>query len=197
MTSEQIVKEFLEGKGLIVNRFSKKEIREKKTPDYKIYHGDSLVFYCEVKESEKDTWLSEKLEKAAADEIVGGSRSDPIFNRLTTHIHKAKKQFESVNPSHETPNILAFYNADEGCGLNDLLGVVSGGFMSENGPIKGVYERYSEGRLKEDLEHIDLVIWLDKYKPFRYLFVKQDHALNQLLSTYFKYDYGSTYWINT
>ena len=42
-------------------------------------------------------WINEKLKEAKPLEIVGGGRSDPTFNRLSSHIHNARKQFDAVN----------------------------------------------------------------------------------------------------
>ena len=190
MNSEDIVKVFIESKGLIIERFSKEELRSMKTPDFKVFHGEDFAFYCEVKESEEDQWINNKLKDATPGEVVGGSREDPVFNRLTTHIHKARKQFDSVNPEHIIPNVLSFYNSDENYGFNDLLGVVTGNFYGDDGTCDKIYGKYSDGRLKDDLTHIDLIIWLDRFKPMRYYFVTQVEEVCLRLSEYLNYNYS-------
>ena len=93
-------------------RFTVKEMAASKTPDFRVFSGNDLEFYCEVKSPEEDTWLDGQLDNPVLEEIVGGIRNDPIFNRLSAHIHKARKQFDAVNPMEAYPNVLAFYNQD-------------------------------------------------------------------------------------
>ncbi len=95
---EEKVKKYLEERGFTCKRFSKKETRAGKTPDFRVFRNGDFVFFCEVKSSPKDYWLDKLLEGAPPGQIVGGGRSDPIFNRLTTDIHSAVKQVEAVNP---------------------------------------------------------------------------------------------------
>lgn len=88
---------WLAEKGLTTERFSKQEMRRGRTPDFRIWKGDELRAFCEVKSSPEDQWLNIQIEKAAPGAIAGGSRSDPIFNRLAADIHEAVKQFDAVN----------------------------------------------------------------------------------------------------
>jgi len=171
MDVEEIVKEFLSGYGLRSDKFDKEELRNGKTPDYRVYKNDNVLFsYCEVKNAQKDTWLDDKLVEANPGEIVGGLRKDPVFNRLSTHIHTARKQFDAVNKNEELPNILAFYNEDEQSGFLDLMAVTTGNFFAEGGAVFPIYKHISEGRVKEDIAKIHLFIWLDAHKPHRFLF---------------------------
>lgn len=103
-------------------------------------------------------------------EIVGGLRKDPVFNRLSAHIHKARKQFNAVNKEENIPNVLAFYNEDNMSGFLDLLAVTTGNFFAEGGAVFPFYKNFSEGRIKSDIEKIHLFIWIDANKPHRFLF---------------------------
>jgi len=170
VSPEDKVKEFLETYQLRPERFTSAEMASGKTPDFRVFSGSDLKLYCEVKSPEQDTWLDDQLDAAMPGEIVGGLRNDPIFNRLTAHIHKARKQFDAVNPTEAFPNVLAFYNQDTNSGFLDLLAVTTGNFFSEDGSVFPIYKNYSEGRVKEDIEKIHLFIWLDVNKPHRFLF---------------------------
>lgn len=170
MDSEAIVKNFLLTFGLKAVRFDKKSMNSGKTPDFKILQHDVLIFYCEVKNTKEDEWLSGLLEHAEPDELAGGLRNDPVFNRLTKHIHKARKQFVAVNQTEELPNVLSFFNEDEQSGFLDLLAVATGNAYTESGSTLPIYKIFSEGRVKNDLQEIHLVIWLDTNKPHRFLF---------------------------
>ena len=186
--SETVIAEFLGVYGLSTERYSKSERRTGKTPDYKVLHDGQLKFFCEVKNSEKDKWLDGLLDQAAPGEIVGGLRNDPVFNRLTNHIHKARSQFDAVNPEEELPNVLAFHNEDEHAGFLDLLAVTTGNFFADDGSVHPIYKNYSEGRVKTDIEKIHLFIWLDVNNPFRFLFNTINSRYQEDLCSLFRYD---------
>src|SRR5580692_9805742 len=124
--AEQFAADYLKRHNLRTERFNKKQMRVSKTPDYRVFKGADLVSYCEAKHVQHDDWLDKKLAEAQPLQLVGGPRPDPVFNRLTTHIHTAHKQFIAVNPDHDYPNILVFANSDAHCTFtNDLLGVLT------------------------------------------------------------------------
>ena len=189
MNPEQVVKDFLSGYGLRSEKFDKTQIGIGKTPDFRIFINTDLVFYCEVKNAQKDMWLDEKIAKADPGEIiVGGIRKDPVFNRLSAHIHKAHKQFDAVNKNESLPNVLAFYNEDKQSGFLDLLAVTTGNFYAEGGEVYPIYKNFSEGRIKADIEKIHLIIWLDVHKPYRFMFNLANNRFQNELCSIFEYD---------
>src|ERR1700756_1314742 len=95
--SERFATNYLAEHGLRVERFSKSQMRQSKTPDFRVFRQTELVAYCEAKLVRPDDWLDKQID-ALPGELVGGLRPDPVFNRLTTHIHKAVQQFNAVNP---------------------------------------------------------------------------------------------------
>ena len=146
------------------------------------------MLFCEVKNSEKDSWLDDLLDGVNPGEVAGGLRSDPVFNRLTTHIHKARKQFDAVNPREDLPNVLAFHNEDKHAGFLDLLAVTTGNFFADDGTVHPIYKNFSEGRVKSDIERIHLFIWLDEFKPYRFLFNTINSRYQNRLCALFGYD---------
>lgn len=188
MDSEQVVKDFLSGYGLRSEKFDKKQLGIGKTPDFRVYINGELIFYCEVKNAQKDMWLDEKFEKAALGEIVGGLRKDPVFNRLSAHIHKARKQFDAVNKDENLPNVLACCNEDQQSGFLDLLAVTTGNFFAEGGAVFPIYKNFSEGRIKADIEKIHLFIWIDAHKPHRFLFNTINSKYQNELCSIFGFD---------
>jgi hypothetical protein len=188
VSPEDKVKEFLEKYQLSPERFTAAEMASGKTPDFRVFNGSDLELYCEVKSPEEDTWLDDQIDTAMPGEIVGGLRNDPIFNRLTDHIHKARKQFDAANPAESFPNVLAFYNQDKNSGFLDLLAVTTGNFFSEDGSVFPIYKNYSEGRAKKDIEKIHLFIWLDKHKPHRFLFNTINSKFQSSLCLRFGFD---------
>src|SRR5213595_3426775 len=116
---EQYSADFLARRDFRTERFARAEMASSKTPDFRVYKGSDFTFYCESKHVQHDDWLDKQLATAAPLEIVGGARPDPIFNRLTVHIHEAAKQFGAVNPDRGVPNVLIFTNSDAQCGFPD------------------------------------------------------------------------------
>ena len=89
-----LVAAYLEGHGLRPSHFSKNETRAGKTPDYRVMDEVELFAYCEVK-SPRDEWLDEQMDQMEPGDIVGGPRSDPVFDRLSKMVEKAAKQFDA------------------------------------------------------------------------------------------------------
>lgn len=163
-SAEQEIKIYLESLGFKPDSFSKDELKGGKTPDFRVFKDDSQVFYCEVKMIAKDQWLNNQLQNSKPGEIVGGSRNDPIFNRISDDIHQAYKQFQSVNAGWHVPNVLAFVNHDNSCSKNDLIEVLTGNFYASDGTVHPTMKRVSEGRIKEEKRFISLYIWMQNGK---------------------------------
>jgi hypothetical protein len=133
---------------LRTERFSLAETRQGKTPDFRIFRANKLVAYCEVK-SPRDGLLYDQLEDAAPCAIVGGSRPDPTFNRIASHVEKATRQFDSVNPEREIPNILCFVNWAAENGFQDLEETLTG-YLSLQGGQRAPTMLNCQRRLKSD-----------------------------------------------
>ena len=155
-----MVAAMLRGHDLQALPFSKEEVRAGKTPDFRVMDGVRLVAYCEVK-SPRDEWLDSQIDQAEPGEIFGGSRSDPVLNRLSKMIEKAAEQFDAVNPNRSVPNILAIVNHDDASHPGDLIETLTGMFHADNGTRHPTSRNVSEGRIREAKYRIDLYIWID------------------------------------
>lgn len=164
---EMLVANELSKHGLRCEAFTKTEMAQRKTPDFKVFRGDEFVFFCEVKEIAADQWQD-------------GLRSDPTFNRLVDDIHTSVKQFDSVNQDCLYPNVLAFVNNDYMCGSLDMVGVLTGRLLLEGGGSTDIYRKYSEGRIKKEKNRIHLYLWFDSFKANKLLFNTDSQHLNQL-----------------
>jgi hypothetical protein len=163
--AERFAADYLKRHDLRTERFKKGEMRVGKTPDYRVFKEADFVVYCEAKHVQHDDWLDKKLAESRPLQLVGGLRPDPIFNRLTAHIHTAHKQFIAVNPDHAHPNILMFYNSDRHCSFTgDLLGVLTGNFYGEGGVVDPIFKEFSDGRIKYEKMTIDVYVWWDSWK---------------------------------
>jgi hypothetical protein len=186
LQDEELVIKLLAEKGLRAERFSKAEMRQGKTPDFRVFQGGALKFFCEVKSVEDDTWLDRQLDAAAPGQIVGGLRDDPVYNRLTADIHQVTAQFLAVNPDSKIPNLMVFVNHDSMCDEQDMAGVLTGQFFSDDGTSHRIYTKYSEGRIKNEKDLIHLFCWVEEGR-YRALMFNQAHpvhcnALCELLS---------------
>ncbi|HEV3040556.1 MAG TPA: hypothetical protein VHA33_22525 [Candidatus Angelobacter sp.] len=104
-----------------------------------------------------------QLDNAPPLTLVGGARPDPVYNRITTHIHNAANQFKALNPNREFPNVLVFTNSDHHCGMPDLMSVLTGNFYSDSGSVEPIFKEFSEGRIREEKHTIDLYVWHDDW----------------------------------
>jgi len=161
---EQFAIAFWAKHGFEAVRFGKAEMRKSKTPDFRIFKEDQFILYCEAKHVQYDGWLDEQLATPKPLGLVGGLRHDPVFNRLSSHIHLAAQQFDAVNHDQEFPNILVFTNSDSHCGFPDLLAVVTGNFYAESGAVESIYKNISDGRIREEKLTIDLYVWFNEWK---------------------------------
>lgn len=182
---EKRVKSYLEGKGFTAERFSRTETCAGKTPDFRVFQNGKFLFYCEVKSSAEDLCLDKQLNAAAPDELVGGAKNDPIFNRLTADIHEAVKQFDAVNKDQKYSSVLALVNHDDMCGFNDLLGILTGNFYANDGTAHPIYRQFSHGRIKDEKGKVHLFIWLDDHKPDRLLFSQTNEIHHATLCAVF------------
>ena len=163
--AEQFAEAYVKQRDLRTERFLKAEMRLKKTPDFRVLKEGELVTYCEAKHVQQDTWPDDLLETVQPLEVVGGPRPDPIFNRLTAHIHTAHKQFIAVNPNHDLPNVLVFANSDKQCTYKgDLLAVLTGNFYGDHGEVEHIFGQFSDGRIKFEKMTIDAYVWWNCWK---------------------------------
>ncbi|WP_145146534.1 hypothetical protein [Paenibacillus xylanexedens] len=142
---QNIVKTFLEEKGLVVNKILESNI---KTPDFEALKNDQLVFYCEEKTLDYDDFE--------------GCKDDSTFNAISRHLHTAVKQFKSINPNHDVPNILAIVNMDTLKGIHDLFTSLTGYALLDNGKYLRMHK--VGHRTMDDKEHVDLYLWFDRDK---------------------------------
>lgn len=188
LEDEELVARLLAAKGLRAERFSKAERRQGKTPDFRVFKNDALKFFCEVKSVEEDTWLDKQLNVAAPGQIVGGLRDDPVFNRLTDDIHQAVAQFLAVNPDSDVPNVMAFVNHDSMCDEQDMVGVLTGQFLADDGASHRIYTKFSEGRIKNEKYRVHLFCWVEQGRFRSLTFNQADLAHFNALCDLFAYD---------
>jgi hypothetical protein len=164
-SDEALVLGYWQGKGFEVGPFAKQEMRDFKTPDFRLSRGGSQVAVCEVKSFQRDSWLEDQLKDAAPGTLVGGLRNDPVFNRITNAIHTAFRQFESVNSDGRLLNFLFMVNHDTSAKPEDLDRVLTGYEDPLHGRFDPTCLQFSAGRIREEKCKIDLYVWLDFLKP--------------------------------
>ncbi|RXT14878.1 hypothetical protein [Ammoniphilus sp. CFH 90114] len=161
---QENVKKFLESYRLEVNKI---EEGEEKTPDFEVSFQGERVFFCEEKTLEYDDFE--------------GCKNDSTYNAISNHIHKATKQFNSVNPNHDIPNVLAFTNLDTLKDIHDLFITITGKALLEQG---GLLKIRNVGRIEADLDFIDLFLWFDKDKFINFMLGKNSKYEKDLLNIF-------------
>lgn len=152
--------QYLEKFDLCPIPFTKDEKRRSKTPDFRVFRDGEFAFFAEVKTIEEDRWLDELLDSVPPGVIVGGSKPDPTYNTLSAKITQAAKQFLAVNLTNAEPNVLLFSCFEGGVDYGDLLSVLTGYAFLEGGEREIAFTKYSEGRIRDDRNLIDLYVWL-------------------------------------
>jgi hypothetical protein len=147
--------------GLRAEQFSKHELRQDRdTPDFRLYRGDELVGFCEVKSPNDDDWLAKEIRQAPPLRAGIAARRDPTFNRLARLIEKAVEQFDSVNPDRALPNILVLINWADANHFEDLEETVRG-WRKFDGVRVVTVPQIAEGRIATLKDRIDLYVWID------------------------------------
>jgi len=142
---EALVKEYLEGLGLDVERISAGG-EGVKTPDLRVFRKGFSEALCEVKS------ISERRDRDG---------QDSTFNRLAAHIHLAVKQLVSANPSAGPLNLVAIVNHEPVIDERDLIGALTGTFYTDRGKLHPTC-KYVEGRIKEDASNVDAYLWFQE-----------------------------------
>ncbi len=166
-SDEALVLDYWQGKGFEVAAFAKNEMRDLKTPDFRLSRDGHEVALCEVKSFQRDEWLEDQLKNALSGELVGGLRPDPIFNRISNAIHTAFKQLDSVNSDHRLLNFLFLVNHDTSAKAEDLDRVLTGYEDPLHERFDPTCMQFSEERIREEKKRIDLFVWMDFLKPDR------------------------------
>ncbi|HVZ85135.1 MAG TPA: hypothetical protein VG893_15780 [Terracidiphilus sp.] len=160
-SDEALILGYWQGKGFTVTGFSKRELRDMKTPDFLLARNGQEIALCEVKSYQRDAWLEEQMKQVAPGELAGGLRNDPIYNRISHSIHTAVQQFSSVNADHSRLNFLVLVNHDTSARYKDLVSVLTGYWDPLGGDFDRTHLQFSEGRIREDKKQIDLCVWLE------------------------------------
>ncbi|MGO9318092.1 MAG: hypothetical protein ACLPXT_01735 [Terracidiphilus sp.] len=160
-SDEAFVLGYWQSKGFEVSSFAKREMRDLKTPDFRLSRDGVEVALCEVKSFQQDSWLEDQLKNAKPGELVGGLRNDPVFNRVSNAIHTAFKQFESVNSDHRLLNFLFLFNHESSAGPVDLDRVLTGREDPRHGLYDLTCEQFSEGRIRLEKHRVDLYVWFE------------------------------------
>lgn len=155
---EQMITDFLAPLGFTAERFTSQQKKDfGQTPDFRVFKGTEIAFFCEV--------------KSVFDDGFEGFRKDPTPNKISNKIHEAAKQFRSVNPNRELPNVLVFVNHEQGTDVQDLGSAFEGVFYADEGQRYPIYKKYSEGRIKDEKLEIDLFLWFQPDEDTYWRFV--------------------------
>lgn len=173
--SEEAIKKYLENNGYRVELFTKKEMRKEnnKTPDFKVYSGNDLSFYCEVKEAED----------FPIDNYNGNIELDKDEDKVLGLINKACNQFLSVNPKHTVPNVLAIYNKRLGTDILDFKFAFEGKWITKRGSFYQRPNNDAYRRIETKKVNIDLCLWYDEnIEKFAWMYLENSVFLEKIKS---------------
>lgn len=170
-SSETVANVFLEEHGLKCERFAKDEVRQGKTPDFRVFLDEQMVMYCEVKEIREDDRIDQLLDQHPTGTTVMVGGNDSTYNRVSAKIHDAVQQFDAVNPSHEIANVLFLVNFEVGVDVQDLHAVLTGYLPTDGGGKFKGFGKYSNGRIAEEKTRIDLYLWRERDSEIKFTFV--------------------------
>ncbi|MFZ0747204.1 MAG: hypothetical protein WAM85_22565 [Terracidiphilus sp.] len=162
-SDEALVLGYWQKEGFEIDGFANNEMRDLKTPDFRLSRNGVEVAYCEVKSFEKDNWLEDQIRQVPPGQIAGGLRPDPIFNRISNAIHTAFKQFERVNSDRRLLNFLFLVNHDTSARPEDLDRVLTGLENPRKGTLDPTCVQFSQGWVFREKGKIDLYVWLDSH----------------------------------
>ena len=175
--SEEVTKRYVESNGYRVERFSKKEMRteDNKTPDFKVYRGEDLSFYCEVKE----------IEDFPIEDYNGNIEFDKDEDKVHGLINKSCNHFLSVNPKHTVPNVLAIYNKRLGTDILDFKFAFEGKWITKGGSIYQRPNTAAYRRIETKKVNIDLCLWYDEnMEKFTWMYLEDSIFLDKIKSLF-------------
>jgi large subunit ribosomal protein L30 len=157
---------------ILLQRFGRKEMRGRRTPDFKLFKDGKPRGYCELK-SPRDDWVFKVPEDLQPGEIREEKRPDPAAHNLANHILNAAEQFDAVNPDRTVPNILVIVSHARLRGPLDLRHTLEGIQLGEDGrrvyPLADPEKQDPDTQLTKQkkvwkaAQSIDLYIWIDAH----------------------------------
>jgi len=166
---EEVVRRFLADRDLCARKIP---TTEEKRPDFEVYRGEDLEFYCEAKELTdadplEDHFVEQSPGISVAEQFTVGDRSRQY--RIAKCIHTAVKQFDGVNSDLTHPNVLAFVNWDDLCPLAELKDLLVGYSELVNGVRMTWAPAAAHRQIADDRGRIHAFIWINLVpdeKPF-------------------------------
>jgi hypothetical protein len=175
---EKKAQEFFHGHGLRAVKISRKASGGGKVPDFMVYKGDRLAFYCEEKSLERSDRTQELIDKELQNPkservrviapgsyvvIVKDGKNPGSRTRIADRIHEAVGQFDSINGRLKYPNVLCFSNFGGVLSAEDLAQILEvKNSKSSRLPISVTPPSGDVmNRIKDEKYRIHLYIWLD------------------------------------
>jgi large subunit ribosomal protein L30 len=143
---------------IVLDSYGAAARKKGKTPDFKLVQGGGIRGFCEMK-SPRDDFMFEPPEGGGA-----AVRKDvPFYRKLASHIRRAARQFDAVNPEHALPNILAFVSHSPDIERRDLIATIAGLPVPGAAPVF-MLSREMQQEVLEAARRIDLFLWIDAKK---------------------------------
>ncbi len=163
---EHLVAAVLVEMGYHCEPFSKEELRMGiKTPDFRVYDGNELAFFCEVKTFTDASTFNDRCRSARPGEVIEEFQMGPAKgNRLENQMRYAAKKFQDVNPAHSIANVVVIVNRDELFFSDDIRELVEGYVMTPRGCRAHTISKAPRNRFHPDCGVIDAYLVLKRIK---------------------------------
>lgn len=144
-----------DGNGVALEAYDDAELKQGKTPDFKLRKNGALCGFCELKSPRDDFILA-----APEPGRMAVRKNLPYYRKLGSFVKNAVKQFDAVNADRERPNILVFVSHSPEIERRDLIATIVGL------PVPGGKSIYLLGRKMQHqvmaaARKVDLFLWID------------------------------------
>jgi hypothetical protein len=162
---ERLIEAELKRYGLRAERFSKQEQRKGKTPDFKVYHGVELAFYCEVKDiTDTDPLFDHAVPVAAGISVAEQLRQGAIAEKgIIWKMKDAVKQFSAIDPAHKQRRVLAFVNLYDLAFVDTLRELLVGYQQTQSGHKFVTTSPEGRTEVARLAEEFDMFWWFEKH----------------------------------
>jgi hypothetical protein len=163
--------QFFAGRGLKAERIPE---TTRKTPDFRIFCGDVVVAYCEVKSPQNvfPERIADAIRQGKGG-IIDIGNDDRQGRCIARAARKAEPQFAAINPAHSVPNILLIVNHDTTARMADFVEAVTG-YIEELG-------KYAATSLRKEIQEIDAYVWLNLAVSEKRIFWKQNEFRDKII----------------
>ena len=118
------------------------------------------------------------------------NKDEKLISELLTSYNLVAKNFSKEETRKgKTPDFRVFH--DEKCKIHDLINILTGVDLANNGSVLPLFQYYSEGRIRDEKKRIHLFLWVDSIDSKGFLFSDTNESHYHALCNLFGKDPNS------